>query len=142
MPALTTEMKLLSLILTFLLFPIGVCGELKTATAELNHDLIPVYESLRAEGPSSDLVGKRLKLNLNLKYASDRHLLFTDTRIVIDSKTSYYMINWKFKPDDIKALIGRSNVRCTVTGRIVDVIKGPTSPRMPYIVVELESIEF
>ena len=112
-----------------------------SAMSELNADLVPIYESLTKEERPTNLVGKRLKLTLNLKYASDRHLLFTDTQVVIDKHTKYYLIKWKFSPDDVKALVGKSNVRCKVNGRIVEVIKGPTSPGMPYIVVELISVE-
>jgi len=134
-------MKILSLILTFLLIAMAAHGEDESAVSELNADLVPIYKSLIAEGQPTDLVGKPLKLTLNLKFSSDRHLLFSDTQIIVDKDTKYYLIKWKFRPVDIKALLGKSNVKCKVTGRIVEVINGMTSPRMPYIVVELASVE-
>ena len=134
-------MKTLSLILTFLLISMATQGEDESAVSELNADLVSIYESLITEGQPTDLVGKPLKLTLNLKFSSDRHLLFSDTQIIVDKDTKYYLIKWKFRPEDIKALLGKSNVKCKVTGRIVEVIKGVTSPRMPYIVVELASVE-
>jgi hypothetical protein len=135
-------MKTSSPILVVLLVSLTAYGEGGSAVSELNADLVPIYESLMKEGRPTNLIGKRLDLTLTLKYASDRHLLFTDTQVVIDKDTKYYLVKWKFKPDDVKALLGKSNVRCKVNGRIVEVIKGPTSPGMPYIVVELMSVEF
>jgi hypothetical protein len=134
-------MKTLNSILIFLLISVDAFGEYESAISELNADLVPIYESLMTEGQSTDLVGKHLELNLNLKHSSDRYLLFTDTRIVLDKDTKYYLIKWKFRPNDVKALFGKSNVKCKVKGRIVEVIKGATSPRMPYVIVEVVSVE-
>jgi len=128
-------------ILLLLLIPLAANAAPGSATSQLNADLIPVYESLTGRARPANLVGKRVKLTLTLKHASDRYLLFSDTLIVVDRETRYYLIKWKFKPEDVASLVGKSNVKCKVTGRIVEVIKGPTSPRMPYIVVELLSVE-
>ncbi len=134
-------MKTLSLILAFLLISVAAHGEYESAISELNADLVPIYESLMAEGQPTNLVGKYLKLTLDLKYSSDRHLLFTDTQIIVDKNTKYYLIKWQFRPNDVKVLFGKSNVRCKVNGRIVEVIKGASTPHMPYVVVELVSVE-
>jgi hypothetical protein len=128
-------------ILIVLLVSLAAYGAPGPAISELNADLVPIYESLMKEGRPTNLIGKRLNLTLTLKYASDRHLLFTDTQVVVDKDTKYYLVKWKFRPDDVQPLLGKSNVRCKVNGRIVEVIKGPTSPGMPYIVVELMSVE-
>lgn len=109
--------------------------------SQLNPDLVPVYETLYEEYQSTNLVGTRLELTLKLKHADDRYLLFTDTQIVVDRETKYYLIKWKFKPEDAKSILGKSNIRCKVKGRIVKVINGRTSPGMPYIVVELLSVQ-
>lgn len=134
-------MKALTPILISLSISVAAYGEYESSISELNVDLVPIYEKLMTEDQPTDLVGQRLELNLNLKHSSDRLLLFTDTQVAIDKDTKYYLIKWKFKPNDVKAIFGKSNVRCKVNGRIVEVIKGPMSPGMPYVVVELESIE-
>ncbi len=113
----------------------------ENAISELNAALVPVYGRLLEDGKATDLIGKDLDLTLVLKYASDRHLLFSDTQIIVDRDTKYYLIKWKFRKSDVEDVIGKSNVKCRVRGTIVDVIKGATSPRMPYIVVELVTIE-
>jgi hypothetical protein len=133
--------KTSSPILIVLLVSLSAYGGSGPAISELNADLVPIYESLMKEERPTNLVGKRLNLTLTLKYASDRHLLFTDTQVVVDKDTKYYLIKWKFRRDDVQLLLGKSNVRCKVNGRIVEVIKGPTSPGMPYIVVKLMSVE-
>lgn len=79
-------MKTLSLILTFLLLSMAAHGEDESAVSELNADLVPIYKRLIAEGQPTDLVGKPLKLTLNLKFSSDRHLLFSDTQIIVDKE--------------------------------------------------------
>ncbi len=134
------EMKILGPILIFLSISAAVYGEYESATSKLNANLIPLYEKLMTEGQPMDLVGQRLELSLNLKHSSDRLLLFTDTQVAIDRDTKYYLIKWKFKPNDVKAILGKSDVRCKVNGIIVEVIKGAISPGMPYVIVELESV--
>ena len=133
--------KSLNLILTFLLIPVVSHAGDESAISELNADLVPIYERLMEDGQPTDLLGKPLELTLNLKYSSDRQLLFSDTQVIVDKNTKYYLIKWKFSSNDIKAVSGKSNVRCKIKGRIVEVIKGATSPGMPYIVVELLTIE-
>lgn len=135
-------MKALSAILvSFLLISVPAYGGNESAVSRLNADLVPIYESLTAPGPATNLIGKRLELTLKLRHASDRYLLFTDTQIVVDKETRYYLMKWKFRPEDVKALLGKSNVMCKVKGTIVEVVKGPTSPRMPYLIVKLVSAE-
>jgi len=111
-------MKALTPILISLSISVAAYGEYESSISELNVDLVPIYEKLMTEDQPTDLVGQRLELNLNLKHSSDRLLLFTDTQVAIDKDTKYYLIKWKFKPNDVKALFGKSNVRCKVNGRI------------------------
>ena len=124
-----------------------VCLFLKTFAADdlaisrLNPDLVPLYDSLLAEGQGAELIGKPLQLRLNLKHASDRLLLFTDTQIVPDKDTRYYLIKWRFRPNNLSGLAGKRNVVCKVRGRIVEIVSGAPAPRMPYIIAELLSVE-
>ena len=136
------EMKIVSSILIFLAVSMEVQGGHEAAISQLDADLVPIYERLVTQEQPTDLVGMHLELSLNLKHASDRYLLFTDTQIAVDEVTKYYLIKWKFEPSDVRDLFGKSNVICKVKGRIVDVVKGATSPGMPYIIVELTSVEF
>ena len=136
-----TPMKAQIFFLIFLLIPLWVHGGNESAVSELNPDLVSIYESLIADGQSTELVGKFLELTLQLKYSSEKYLLFSDTQIIVDAETKYYLIKWKFDPNAIKGILGKSNVKCKVKGRIIQVIKGPTSPGMPYVVAELISVE-
>jgi len=134
-------MKALIFQLIFFLLPLTAHSGNTLASSNLNADLIPIYESLLTEGQPTELVGKLLELNLKLKFSSEAYLLFTDTQIIVDKDTKYYFIKWKFNPNDIKAIVGKSNVKCKVKARIIEVIKGATSPGMPYIVAELINVE-
>ncbi len=134
-------MKAQIFFLIFLLIPLAVRAGNESAVSKLNPDLVPIYESLIADGQSTELVGKLLELTLFLKFSSEKYLLFSDTQIIVDAETKYYMIKWKFGQNAIKAILGKSNIKCKVKGRIIEVIKGTTSPGMPYVVAELISVE-
>lgn len=121
--------------------PVATYGGSLSATQDLHPDLIPIYEKLNSDTQSQQLVDTPLNLTLKLKHSSEKYLLFHDTRIIIDEKTKYYLIKWKFNPQDIQPIIGKANVNCRVKGRIIDVVKGPTTPDMPYVVVKLLSVE-
>jgi hypothetical protein len=134
-------MKAFRAILLFLSISLAAHASPESEISQLNADLVPIYEMLIKDDRPTDLIGTRLQLTLHLRHADDRYLLFTDTQIVVDEVTKYYLIKWKFRPEDAKAIVGKSNIRCKVNGRIIEVINGPTSPRMPYIVVELLSVQ-
>ena len=141
MRAHETIMKTLIVILTLIFLSTMTHGGNKSSVMELNADLVPIYESLIADGQPTELIGKILELTLTLKFSSDKYLLFSDTQIIIDKNTKYYLIKWKYNPNDIKAIVGKSNIECKVKARIIEVVKGATSPNMPYIVAELLSVE-
>lgn len=134
-------MKVHILFLAFLFASLVAHAGNELAISGLNPDLLPIYESLIADGESTELVGKRLKLTLKLKYSSEKHLLFSDTQVTVDKETKYYLIKWKFNPNVIEEILGKSDVKCTIQGKIIEVIKGTVSPGMPYVVAELESVE-
>ena len=127
--------------LTFILFASIVHADDEIAIAGLHPGLVPIYESLIADGSSTALIGKSLELTFKLKFASEKYLLFWDTQITVDNQTKYYLIKWKFDPGDIEGILGMSNVECTIQGKIIEVVKGSTSPNMPYVIVEVESVE-
>ena len=120
---------------------VATYGGSVTAIQNLHHDLIHIYEKLNSDKQSQELVGTPLSLTLELKQSSEKKLLFHDTQVIIDEETKYYLIKWKFNPNDIEPIIGKANVTCRVKGRIIEVVKGPTNPGMPYVVVELISVE-
>lgn len=134
-------MKSFILILLFLTISVKAFAVSELEVSRLNSDLVPIYRSLVTEGQDSKLVGKQLDLSLSLKHASERFLLFADTQIVLDKNTRYYLIKWEYELNDIRELLGKSDVVCKVKGRIVEVVSGEKASRMPYIIVELISAE-
>jgi hypothetical protein len=134
-------MKTKLLIFILLLISVATYGDSKAATEDLHPSLIPIYEKLISEKQSRQLVGTPLSLTLTLKLSSEKHLLFHNTRITVDEMTKYYLIKWKFNAKDVEGIIGKADIPCRVKGRISEVVKGITTPGMPYVVVELLSIE-
>lgn len=121
--------------------PCLVNAEQYPSLVELNDDLVPIYERLIKSDDPNELIGERLELTLSLRHASEERLLFNDTRIIIDEKTKYYFVMWKFAPKKVAEVTGKSDIQCRIEGRIVAVVVGNISPGMPYIVVEVENVE-
>ena len=136
-----TKMKTFILFLMLIFLSPMAHGGNELSVMELNADLVTIYERLIADGQPTELIGEILELTLKLKFSSEKHLLFSDTQIIVDKNTKYYLIKWKYNPIDIKAIIGKSNIECKVKARIIEVVKGATSPNMLYIVEELLSVE-
>jgi len=118
-----------------------VIAEQYPSLVEMNDDLKPIYERLIASNNPSEMVGEKIELDLSLKHASEKRLLFRSTHVIVDEKTKYYFIKWKFDPEKVRGLMGKSGVRCNIRGKIIEVIKGKISPGMPYIVVQVESVQ-
>lgn len=133
-------MHMLRILPALLLIAASVAAGDDPAVSRLDPELVPLYRQLLAEAQRSELVGRQLTLKLDLKHASERLLLFSDTQIVVDSDTRYYLIRWQYDPEDVSALIGKTGIACRVSGRIVQVVANEISPRMPYLVVELQSV--
>lgn len=118
-----------------------VGAEQYPSLAEMNDRLIPIYKRLVKSNVPSELVGEKLKLTLSLRYASEKIILFNGTRVIVDSETKYYLIKWKFDPQRIKELFGKSNIKCKIEGTIIEVVKDQISPGMPYLIVEVDSVQ-
>lgn len=136
--------------LAALLLVVGVCTsaaagdqskkEPYPSTRVLNQALLPLYESVVAGKPDADIVGRMLDLSLTLRFSSEKHILFEDTRIIVDETTKYEFVKWAFDPSATAATVGRTGVQCRVIGKIERVVSGSVSPGMPYVVARLESI--
>jgi hypothetical protein len=108
--------------------------------ALLNEGLVPVYRAVAGGEPESEIVGQRLDVTLGLRICTERRILFEDEMVVVDEDTKYHFVKWTFDQVVIGEFIGKAGVRCRVKGVITEVRRGETTPGMPYIVAELESI--
>ena len=134
-------MKRIIVLLVCLVMPFLVSADQYPSLVELDDGLVPIYERLIKSNDPNELVGERLELTLSLRHASDKRLLFNDTRIIIDEKTKYYFVMWRFDPKKVVEIIDKSDIKCKIEGRIVEVVKGGISPGMPYIIVEIDSVQ-
>lgn len=134
-------MKRPIVILLCLLFPCMINAEQYPSLIELDEGLVPLYEHLMEADDPSGLVGTDVALTLNLRHASEKRVLFNDTRIIIDEKTKYYFVMWKFDPEQVANIIGKLDIECKIEGRVVDVVKGSISPGMPHLIVEIDSVQ-
>ena len=133
-----------------LLLVVGACSsavagdeakkESYPSTRVLNKSLLPLYESVVAGKPEAEIVGRTLDLSLTLRFSSEKHILFEDTRIIVDETTRYEFIKWEFDPAATAATVGKTGVQCRVTGKVERVERGAATPGMPYLIARLESI--
>ena len=118
-----------------------VSAEQHPSLIEMNDVLKPIYKRLMASNNPGEMVGEKIELKLSLRHASEKQILFSGTYVIVDKKTKYYFIKWKFEPEKVRGLIGKSDIWCKIDGKIVEVIKGKISPGMPYIIVEVKSVQ-
>lgn len=133
-----------------LLLAVGACSssvagdEARTesypSTRVLNKSPLPLYESVVAGKPEAEIVGRTLDLSLTLRFSSEKHIRFEDTWIIVDRATTYEFIKWEFDPAVTAATVGKTGVKCSVTGKVERVERGATTPGMPYLIARLESI--
>ncbi len=114
--------------------------EVDRATALLDNEIRPLYRDVANGTPATDIVGRTLDLSLDLRFCSEKHVLFKDTQVVVDEDTKYYFIKWTFDPAVVASLQGKKDVQCSVKGTITEVRRGETTPGMPHVIATLESV--
>ncbi|MEI6564689.1 MAG: hypothetical protein WCO42_10340 [bacterium] len=111
-----------------------------SATALLNKELVPLYQDLVSGVAETNIVGRTLDLSLKLKVCYGEFLLFHDAQVVVDNTTKYHLIKWKYSKEDINAIKGRTNIKCHIKGRIIEVCRGNSTP-YPYVKASIERID-
>jgi hypothetical protein len=107
--------------------------------SDLSPDLKPIQAALISENDAPSLIGKEYTANLTLKFASSKHLIFSDANLPIDAETKYQIAKWIFTPDLAKNYIGKKDLKCAVSFRISGV--NTDDKKMPYIVADVTAIE-
>jgi len=79
-------------------------------TALLNDELKSLSRAVSQGIPEGKIVGRELELTLELRFCSDRHLSFEDTKVVVGKTTSYGFVKWQFSPEQVKAVVGKRGV--------------------------------
>ena len=121
------------------IFLVSILGA-ATPTEELNPKLLEIYEQMLDKAGQSGLEGKEFEIDLKIKHATDKFLVFYDAYIQIDEETSYQMGKWIFTPEQTKDLEVERGSICRVRFKIAEVrTKSPYSD-MPHILAEILSI--
>ncbi len=105
-----------------------------------NIELLEIYKSLVSDGNSQELIGKEFTALLSLKFASEKHLIFSDTYIRTSDTESYQIVKWEFSPAIIKDMIGKSNVKFNVTFKVLNARKNQPYKGMPHIIATVIKI--
>jgi hypothetical protein len=105
-----------------------------------NIELMEIYNSLVSDGNSQDLIGKEYTALLSLKFASEKHLIFSDTYIRTSDNESYQIVKWEFSPEAIKDMLGKSNVKFNITFKVLNARKNQPYKDMPHIIATVLQI--
>ncbi|MFT5104275.1 MAG: hypothetical protein ACI86C_001939 [Candidatus Latescibacterota bacterium] len=108
--------------------------------SEMNDELISIYNVLVSKSDGSELLGKKYSINLSLKHASEKHLIFSDAYIKIDEDTRYQIAKWQFEEHIVNSIKGKYGIPCNVTFVIKSVENLGVYSSMPHIVVEVLSV--
>lgn len=122
--------------LLFLALSVNLFGS--SPSRDLSPDLKPIQTALISENEGRSLVGKEYTANLTLKFASSKHLIFSDAYLAADAETRYQIAKWIFNPDLVKSYIGKKDLKCTVSFRVSSV--NTDDKRMPYITADITAI--
>ena len=114
-------------------YPIGPDKELNPAFDE-------IYQSLVSPEDSSELIGQNYTLELSLKFASEKHLLFHDAYMRTSDVERYQIAKWQFVPETAQSVVGQRDIKCSVTFNIKQVQKTGAYAAMPHIVVDITHI--
>ena len=122
------------IIILFLVSPL-THAEQSADLSALNPKLSQLYDAMIVGG---DLVGKKVSVDLSLKYASKNHLIFDDAYIRVSAETRYSFL--KFTKDmDLPAGLSQWK-KVTVSFEIVAAHQGAVTGNMPYLEVRLLDI--
>ena len=109
-----------------------------TPSETFSRDLMPVYSAFSDTQVASTITGKEFIVNLTIKHASVKWVIFSDAYLTVDKETKYQIGKWSFKPEVIQSVIGAEGAKCKVRLLITQV--NLNDPKMPYVEAEILSI--
>jgi hypothetical protein len=131
-------MKNLALVILYTLFVTGMCAV--TATKDLDPKLLIIFEQLQSDSDKSKLEGKEFEIDLTVKIASDRFLIFSDANLQADGETKYQIGKWIFTPEQITNSKLNMGSDCRVRFKIEKVMTEPPYTDMPHFTAQILSI--
>jgi hypothetical protein len=111
-----------------------------TATKDLDPKLLIIFEQLQTDSEKSKLEGKEFEIDLTVKVASDRFLIFSDAYLQADEKTKYQIGKWIFTPEQTTNLGLKRGSDCRVRFKIEKVMNEPPYSDMPHFTAHILSI--
>jgi len=107
---------------------------------DFNAELIEVFISLTSDGSSDELIGKEYTIPMNLKFASEEHLIFNDAYIKVSDTSAYQIAKWEFSTETIKDMIGKSNEVFNITFKVVNTEKMHPYKDIPHIIAKVLAV--
>ena len=111
-----------------------------TATEELNPELHRIFEKFQADPKDADLAGKEFEVDLTLKVASKKFLIFSDAYLQADEETKYQIGKWEFSPELTADLNAKRGDICRVRFKIDKVRTDPPYSDMPHFTATIVSL--
>ena len=129
-------MKHLALVILYALSVSGMYAA--TATKDLDPKLLMMFEQFQSE--KSKLENKEFEIDLTVKVASDRFLIFSDAYLQVDEETKYQIGKWIFTPEQTTNLGLKRGSDCRVRFKIEKVMNEPPYSDMPHFSAHILSI--
>ncbi|MDO6568837.1 hypothetical protein Q4561_17325 [Alteromonas sp. 1_MG-2023] len=107
---------------------------------KMNKELLPIYNALIAQDSNATLIGEEYSVELVLKHASEKHLIFRDAYIRLDEETKYQIAKWQFESHILDSIKDKYDVSCKVTFVIKSVENQGFNESMPHVVAQVLSV--
>jgi hypothetical protein len=108
---------------------------------ELNPTLLEIYQLMQSQSGQSNLIGQEFEVDLTIKHATDKFIVFLDAYLQVDEDTSYQIGKWIFTPEQIKVLKGTVPSPCRVRFKVEEVRTAPPYSDMPHILARIITLQ-
>mgnify|MGYP006902134716 CR=1 FL=1 len=96
---------------------------------------------MQSEEGIKELEGKEFEIDLTIKHATEKFLVFSDAYLRIDEETRYQIGKWIFTAEQTQALDGKRGSVCRVRFEVEEVRTESPYADMPHILAEIISLE-
>lgn len=117
-----------------------VAAVVDSGADDLHPELSKILQLINEVPAASNLVGQEFELDLTVKHATEKFLVFSDAYVAAEGATRYQIAKWLFHP----GLTAQAGIRpgnlCRVRFSVKEVVTGSPYDDMPHFVAEVISI--
>ena len=115
-------------------------GSAVSLAEEMDPKLSEIYTLLISAGDSKKLIDQEHTVELSLKFASEKYLIFHDAYVRLNELERYQIAKWEFSPEVTRGIADKAGVACEVTFMIREVKKTGADKNMPHVVAAVSKV--